>query len=250
MTRTGLKPAGDSFFFAMALVSLGVGLLGFGSSFIAGVMGGMGEVPLRLHIHGAILMAWLILLAVQAGLITYGNRQTHRILGRVGFAWFVLVLMSAASLSINSLVKPVPPVIDTFILQIFFIQLTDLTIAVVLMTLALLDLRSDTQGHRRYILMTTLALLGAAVARMPWLPGMVFEPTGPVGPLHVWHSLLFVPFVLYDLRTLGRLHRSTVIGLSLIGFFKLASFWAWHSEGWLAIARGIEAFFAPWWPVH
>ena len=90
--------------------------------------------------------------------------------------------------------------------------------------------RRDPQWHKRFMLLATIALLPPAIARWVLLLGL--------GPPVVFAvaALLLVPLVVWDLRTLRRLHPVTLWAGSLLlisGPLRLALS---RSDAWLAIA--------------
>ena len=234
----------------MAWGCLATGLVGFGGFYIGVFQNGLGSVPVRLHIHGAIMMAWLVLFTVQGSLPGGGRTPTHRQLGRAGLPMFVLVMVSIVSLSINSLVKPMPPVIDEFINSIFSLQVVSFILAPAFFVMAMRAVTSDTAAHRRYLLLMTILLLEAGVFRMTFLPGISGTPGSSIIPMHLWNLAMAAPLVVFDFRTLGRLHRATSLGLGLIVVLKLWTVWAWSSPVWQSIAIWLEGLLVPFWPVH
>jgi hypothetical protein len=95
---------------------------------------------------------------------------------------------------------------------------------------ALRTRRTDPEMHKRMMLLATLMLLDAAIARMSWLPYNEF-PKGYVA-VHIYLLLLLVPALLYDLIRRGRIHRAWVWGLALTLPWVVATEFVWGSHWW------------------
>ncbi len=90
--------------------------------------------------------------------------------------------------------------------------------------------RTDPQTHKRMILLATLMLLDAAIARMSWLPFNQF-PKDYLA-VHLYLLLLLVPALLFDLIRLQRIHSAWLWGLALILPWVIATEFVWGSQWW------------------
>jgi hypothetical protein len=92
--------------------------------------------------------------------------------------------------------------------------------------------RRDPQRHKRLMLLATLALSDAGIARVgffhaflpPWMNGTV---------------LLLIPLILWDLATLRRVHRTTVKGGLLVAAALLLSIPIGSTAPWHAVVTTI-----------
>jgi len=80
------------------------------------------------------------------------------------------------------------------------------------------------------MLLATLMLLDAAIARMSWLPYNEF-PKHYLA-VHIYLLLLLVPALLHDLIRRGRIHRAWVWGLALTLPWVVATELLWGSHWW------------------
>src|ERR1700722_299023 len=82
----------DIFFPAMALLILGMVVLGFGRTyFFAGMF--RAKLPNTLvHIHGALFVTWIFFLVVQASLVALRKVKWHMTLGIGGFLLLPLLI--------------------------------------------------------------------------------------------------------------------------------------------------------------
>ena len=124
----------------------------------------------------------------------------------MGF-WGVAILVVAPVTTVAALRRPDSGVDAT----IFFGDLAMLVAFALLIALALLRRRKPTE-HKRLMLLGTAAIILPALARWPFN----FMQKGP--PIGIVALYLTVPTALglYDLVTLRRVHRATIIGAAVI----------------------------------
>ncbi len=187
-------------------------------------------------IHGVAFAAWLLLLLTQTSLVAAGRVDLHRRLGvfGAGLAIVMLVLgtvgaLMAASRPAGFINVTVPP------LQFLAVPLFALGGFAAFVSLALLNRRRP-QHHKRFMLLGTIALAEAAVARWPFafmhtpllIPG--------IGMIELCLDLFLVPILIWDLASRGRPHPVTLWGgLALIASQPLR-FWLMGTPAWLAFA--------------
>ena len=94
--------------------------------------------------------------------------------------------------------------------------------------------RRDLQAHKRLMLGIMLMLTEPALHRLPLIP-----PTVLGNAIHMalcW--LVFVPLIVWDLRTLGRLHWATRLGAGLFAMVIAAQVFLVSVPGvWAGFAR-------------
>ena len=155
-------------------------------------------------VHGVFFSAWCVLLVAQATLIGVRRVDLHRRLGLLGavLASGMLVLglwgaLVAANRPTGFNGVPVPP------LQFLVIPIFDLVFFGSFVALAL-RWRADAQAHKRLMVLATVALLGAAFARWPfvWKIGNPFAYFGLA-------DLFIVALAVWDFRSRGSLHPVT-----------------------------------------
>jgi hypothetical protein len=95
--------------------------------------------------------------------------------------------------------------------------------------LTALHFRRRPDIHKRLMLLAMIAFLPPAFGRMPIFPG-------PLGTLVV-PSLFILALALWDLRSIGRVHRATILG-GLVNFSSfLMPMLIWNTPAWLGFAR-------------
>ncbi len=165
-----------------------------------------------LHWHGAAFSAWLLLLVAQTTLIATHRVGLHRRLGIAGAVLAVLMVPLGMSVAITRTASGV--IADHGAPPLLFLAVPVIGMLVFgALVGAALYLRRDSGAHKRLMLLATLELATAGVARLP-----LVEDWGPPGFFGVT-DLFIVALIVYDLVTRKRLHRATIWG----GLFLVAS---------------------------
>ena len=202
------------FFGGMALLLLITVLLGFAPSYyFHAAYGSQNVLTPSLHLHGAAFSAWMVLLLTQTSLIAAHRVDLHRKLGVAGAILGAMMALLGAFVAITRardglLFAPegVPPSV--------FLAIPLATVAVFPTLLgAALYFRKRSDIHKRLMLIATLELVTAAVARLP-----VIFPLGPIG-FFAATDLFLGAIVVYDVAALRRVNPATLWG----GFFLIAS---------------------------
>ena len=162
--------------------------------------------------HGAFFSAWCVLLVIQAMLVGVGRTDVHRKVGVLGVVialGMVILGVAGALIAANRPTGfngvPIPP------LQFLVVPLFDIAFFAIFVGLAIAN-RTNPQSHKRWMVLATVALLGAAFARWPyvWKIGNPFVYFGLA-------YLFIVALAIWDFRTRGTLHPVTRWGgLALI----------------------------------
>jgi uncharacterized membrane protein YfcA len=201
--------------------------------------------PLLFHVHGVLFTAWMLLLLLQVCLAASGRMALHRRAGAIG-GWLVVPMLVTGSLAAIAAARGQAPISAAALrgdttLVVAALALPPLEAMVVpLATMLLfgvfagagLACRRRPDVHKRFMLLATIATLPAAIGRaMGWLFGAAHPALffGAVG-------FFLLAIVIYDRRTLGRIHPVTLWG----GLALMLSFPARLALGktdlWLAFA--------------
>lgn len=167
-------------------------------------------IPL-LHLHGFVFASWLALFLTQTTLVAARRTNIHRRLGIAGAVIATLmVIIGTTTAIIRAKVVDVPPGSPSP-LAFLTIPLGDMLVFAI-MVAAAFYFRRRTDVHKRLMLLATISILPAAVARLPFAFIQQFGPLAFFG----LSDLFIVPLLIYDFVTRGRPHRATVLGGSLI----------------------------------
>jgi hypothetical protein len=188
-----------------------------------------------LVVHGVTFTAWIALFIAQTALVAANRRAWHRALGTFGAALAVLLAVTGAAASIDSLRRGAAPIPGMDPRPFFAIPVHDLVAFAVLATAAI-ALRKDLQMHKRLMVVTTIALLAAAIARFPIAAMLKFGP-----PLfYGLQDLLIVACMLYDRAFHGRVHRAYWWGLGFMVLSQVLFLAIAGTPAWLAFADALR----------
>ena len=192
----------DVFFSAMALLILGIVVTGFAKSyFLAGMV--RAKLPNALvHIHGAAFISWILLLLVQTALVSARRVKWHITLGLLGFILPpAMVVLGTLTLfdSIRRGQLGIPP-------SILLVGDGEPLITFLALIGWAMFARRDSATHKRLMILGTMSILAPAVDR--WHFGL---------PVTMAVTLaLPMLIVVYDLWSLHRVHRATIIAYAVI----------------------------------
>jgi uncharacterized membrane protein YozB (DUF420 family) len=229
------------FYQLMILALIACVVLGFSRSFFLRPLFPGVHAPAEtfFYLHGAVFTGWLALLCTQVSLIGVRNVALHR---RLGVAGFVMVPLMVVLGTIGGLIAarrpggfidiPVPP------LEFLIVPLSGMVLFAGLAGSGLL-LRRNPQAHKRLMLLGTIAIAEAGIARWP------FEPYISTPPLAMWTTAaLSLPLVAWDLYSRKRLHPASVVGVfALIAEGPVREMIS-HTGPWLAFAKWATALVA------
>jgi FtsH-binding integral membrane protein len=220
------------FFSAMAALLLATVFTGFARTYyLAGVFNA--PLPsLIIHLHGAAFTCWILLLITQTSLVAGGRLDIHRRMGIAGFLLAGLMVLLGVLAATDSLAHRASPTgLDP---KVFYIvPLTDMLIFSTLILFAFRE-RRNPAAHKRLILIATIALMIAAIARWPF----VFLHRNPFRAALISYSFLLL-LVAYDLWSTRKVHRVTIWASVFLIFiqqirFPIADTAAWqHFAGWV-----------------
>src|ERR1700687_3116062 len=166
-------------------------------------------IPLLIR-QWIVFSSWLVLFLTQTTLVAANRTRIHR---RLGVAGAVIATLMVVIGTITAIIRakgpsPVPGVNP---LSFLTIPLGDIFMFALIVG-AGFYFRRRSDVHKRLMLLATIAILPAAVARLP----VAFIQQGGTLVFFGLTDLFIVPLLLYDFATRGRPHRATVLGGSLI----------------------------------
>ena len=197
------------FYIGITVSMLATIFLGFARSFFLRPLFPGTPAPTEpiFYIHGAAFTAWCVLLGLQPVLVAVGRVDTHKKVGWFGaFLAVAMVLLGiggaliAARRPTGFIGVPIPP------LQFLVVPVFDIALFATMVGLAIVR-RRDTQSHKRLMLLASVNLLAAGIARWPF----AMMQAGP--PMYFGLSDLFIVALgAWDLASRGRLHPVTLWG--------------------------------------
>lgn len=221
------------FYTGMAAALLLVVFAGFARSYyLKPYFGTPPELTPLLHFHGLLFSAWIVLLLAQTSLVAAGRTGAHRRLGAAGGLLAALMFLVGTLTAIaRAKVVGVPPGAPPP-LVFLTIPLGDMLVFGCLVGAAL-SYRRRPEAHKRLMLLATIAILPAAVARLPFA---FIRETGPLAFFGL-ADLFVVPILVFDLVTRGRPHRATVLGGLLLVASHPLRLAVGQTQAWLSFAE-------------
>jgi hypothetical protein len=210
LSRAKGAERGRWFYLTMALVMAGVIFGGFAQTYPDSLTS-TPALPLLLHVHGAVFIAWVLLFVAQPSLAVRGSMRLHRTLGWIGAGlaaamvvlgfWAVRVAL-IEHIGLSFLPKPIF-VMGNLITVLFFAGLVTAGVA----------RRRSPDWHKRLMLCATIALLSQALGRL--LPMGSFGAAAPAVLFGVL-DLFALAGPAMDLATRGRIHPAYAWGVGAI----------------------------------
>jgi hypothetical protein len=236
-----IRVAERRFYLGMALALLAALIIGFARTFFfkawfpewAAAHGAREGI---FYVHGTVFTAWYVLLVAQASLIGVRRVAVHRRVGFAGVAVAVLVAALGVAASLIAAGRPTGFIdVPVSALEFLTVPLGIVFLYVVFTALAF-SLRRDVQAHKRYMLLTSIVMIEAAVTRWPFAFMSAASPVPFLDMSGFVTDLFLLPMIVWDLRSRGRLHVVTLwAGLALIGFHALRMPLG-STAGWQAFA--------------
>ncbi len=197
------------FFTTTSLLMLAGVLAGFAPSFFLRPAYFDSSLPTLLVIHGIVMTAWFVALALQAYLAQMRRFAWHRPLGWVSVGVAVLVVITSPPVIVRSVPNGLSQGLPGF--AVSFIFMTGMLRVVFFATMVGVAIRWRRQRtvHTRALFLASLSNFAPATSRIATMMGM---------NVVVMAFLYLIPFgiaaVMHDRQTLRRTHALTACGLA------------------------------------
>jgi uncharacterized membrane protein len=169
------------------------------------------DISLLMALHGTVFTAWIAILIAQTSFVARNRRDLHMKLGIAGFVVAGLMLILGTLLAIDALKRGFTPPGGPAPAIFFAVPIFDMLAFLPLLALGWSNRRFP-DYHKRYMLLSTAALLDAAVARIP----LAFVQANAL-PASMVGAALFVAAVwVYDVATKRRVHPATLVATAII----------------------------------
>jgi hypothetical protein len=217
----------------MMVVAAAVVVFGFAKTYYLKEFFGTPALPLLLHVHGLVMSSWLVLLITQTWLVEAHRVQVHKRLGIAGgyLAFAILCLGTTAGIwAARSGHAPpgIPP------LAFLVVPLGDMLVFATLIGAAFYY-RQRPELHKRLMLVGTLGILGAGVAR--W-PVAIIQQAGPVAYFGI-PDLLIIGCAIFDTVRTRRLSPAYLWGGLFVILSHPARFLLASTSAWMTFAHWI-----------
>ena len=180
--------------------------------------------------HGAVFAAWTVLFLVQTALVASHRTDLHRRLGIGGALLSAVMVIAGTTIAVVSLRYNFAHG-NSGALAFFAIPIGDMVVFPILVGAAIVQ-RRHPQAHKRLMLLATISILDAAVARWP----LAIMTNGPVAFFAVT-DLYIGAGVVFDIVSRRRVHPAYIWGGLMIVGSQILRLAVWHTALWLAFAK-------------
>jgi hypothetical protein len=227
------------FYSGMSVVVAATVFVGFARSyFLKSYFGSPPLIPL-LHLHGAVFTSWIVLLVTQTTLVAANRTDLHRRLGILGACIAVTVFVVGTMTAIIRAKHGAAPAGGPDPLVFLAIPIFDMLVFSTLVG-AGFYFRRRPDVHKRLMVLATIAILAAAVARLPF--GIL--KAGPPA-FFALTDILIVVCLVYDLIARRRIHRATAWGALIIIASQPLRMMIAGTTAWMAFATWLTHW-VPW----
>jgi hypothetical protein len=238
------QPSAKKFYAVMAFAALAVAILGFVPTYFMPLAGGTFAAPAIVHIHAAFFFGWTLFFCLQTWLVYAGRTPSHREWGMAGIALatamvFSVFIAAGAMVHLRTAAGYGPEALAFTWVQVGGMLFFGGAVAV-----AIANVRTP-EVHKRLMLLATLSLLDAPIAR--WVLGFTgaIPATGaPPAVSQIFAASLIADLMLlaaiaFDWRTRGRPHQVYLIGGAALIVFQATRTMVSETAAWQAIASWI-----------
>jgi hypothetical protein len=230
--KTGLStPAKPHVFFAWsAIVMAVIVVLSFPLTYFLPLVTASKQFQMLHHVHGLVFFAWIGLYVWQTQLAMRGKMARHRELRLLGFTLTGAVILlgywmaqrAAESRITSGFTAPY---------EVTWYKIVDISLFSLLMLASILLVTKHKEWHRRLTFVAALCLVIPAATRWT-LKLPYFDPFTLDIVAYVVFSPFLIALALYDFRTMGRLHRTTITCIAILLPLQVSSAWIARSEWW------------------
>lgn len=189
-----------------------------------------------LHLHGLVFTSWLALFLIQTTLVAAHRTDIHRRLGILGGVIAALMILIGPTTAVIRASQGATPVPGVSPLSFLVVPLGDMFVFAILVG-AGFYYRRRADVHKRLMLLATISILAAAIARLPF----AIMQAGPPAFFGLT-DVFVVACLLYDLITLKRIHRATALAALLIVASQPLRLLLGGTHAWLAFAGWLTHF--------
>lgn len=226
------------FYTGMAVVAAATVFAGFARTYyLRPYFNAAPLVPL-LHLHGIIFTSWLALYLTQTILVAAQRTDIHRRLGVLGAVLAGLMIVVGTATAVIRAKQGATPPNGPSPLVFLTVPLGDMLVFASLVA-AGFYFRRRADIHKRLMLLATISIIAAAIARLP----LALLRAGPPAFFGLT-DLFIVACLLYDLAARGRIHRATAWGGLLIVVSQPLRLLVGGTQAWLAFATWLTSWVA------
>ena len=214
------------YFVLVTVLFAAIVVTGFSRTFILPAVQGTFSRPLIVHLHGALFFAWTGLLVSQAVLAATKRLRAHRKIGSIA-GWLVLpMLVMGTIVAAQDTIHDYQAGQGDAALSFFYGELADLAMFGLLAGGAML-LRAKPDYHKRWVILGSFGLIGAAIGRIPEISALF---------LYIFLGLI-ASVAAYDVASRRSIHSATIVGAGVLLLLGLSEERIGSTALWLATAH-------------
>jgi len=185
-------------------------------------------------VHGLIFTTWLALLITQTSLVAADRRDIHMKLGIAGIALALAMVVVGPMLAVNSLRLGHAPHGAPSPIAFFAIPMFAIASFAALVSLGIAN-RGRSDWHKRFMILSNVAILPAAVARIP----LGFIENGGPPVFFALCDVFLLAVVAYDVATLKRVHPATLWAAAILLIEQPLTLIVGGTSAWAAFAHAL-----------
>lgn len=223
-------------YIASAVAFAAIAFIGFSPTYYLKSMFDTPPLSVLVHVHGFVFTTWLVLFFTQAFLVSAHRIDLHRRLGMVSACFAVLLVVIGWQTAVNAsrlghVPHGAPP------LQFLAVPLFSLVVFVALLGTGLYLRRRNREAHKRLMLLATLSILAAPIARLPL---DIIRRYGPLATFSLL-SIVLIACIAIDTIKHRRLHPAMGWGALLIVASVPIRLAIGHTQAWMDFATWLTA---------
>jgi hypothetical protein len=224
----------------MAGICALVAFVGFAPTYWLPLATGSLDVPMVRHVHGAFFFAWTLFFVMQTMLVANGRTAQHRQTGKIGAGLAAAMVLTGFMVAASSLHGGIAAGFEHAAKVFLAVPLTGIVFFGVLVGISIAHVKRPAV-HKRLMLVATIAVLEAPVARLFMLATMPADAVGPP-PVSVALmpalavNLLLVAAMIHDWKTRGRTHAAYLWAGAALVAVQLLRMPLSETSVWLAFA--------------
>jgi hypothetical protein len=233
-TTIAKSQSAHGFYVGIAVVMAITVFAGFSPTFYLKAFTAAPPLSPLLWAHGLLFTSWIVLLITQATLAANGRVDLHMRLGMFGAAVgvamvFVGLLTAITAARLGHAPPGAPPPLIFMAIPLFAI------VEFAFLFGTAIALRSNSRAHKRLMLLATIVIIGAAIARLPL--GFAGTPPG----FFAIADLFVLACVIHDWRVYGRIHPAYVWGGLTVVILQPLQMILMGTGAWLAFATWLTS---------
>ncbi len=240
--------AARRFYVFVGFASIVIALVGFAPSYFLPLAQGKFQAAPITHIHGFLFFSWTILFTVQAWLVAARRTPLHRSLGMLGVALATGMVFMTFAVVVEGLNRFEAAGYGAAKRAFSWLQVSGMIFFASMFALAIVNVR-NTEAHKRFMVLATVSLLDAPIAR--WFALFLAPPAPPGGlappppvfvalPPGIIADMLLVAGMVVDWRARGRVHPVYLWGFAALLLIQVTRVPISSTDAWQSIASWIS----------